>query len=349
MSDFRLIFDDTGQSETQKNLLREFANTLSDKLACEVLWSSNLENDNVHQELSVESARRLNVRLLALQFLPGIQTIFFPGHFYPVSELLPEAISASLAANRFAGIPSLDFFIVNNGANEIRDFNLFMQESPDYEKICNYAGLSVEMLPAWAGNSHGISCIRLSDRPWYSASCEIRQGWIEKINNLLTRNVISLDVIVDDINNGLIRPSVLDELAYLKEEKALPNPAVYTLDDLFIYPEIRLVESQYNLLHSKELQNRIENFSRKRVNKKMKFSKSKEKSKSKIPGLHRLPSPGVIATWLMNILSSNYARIKKILFKQIKSLRRAIRKFPYYLYKLYAISLRPVVKLFFDK
>src|SRR5690606_37571885 len=157
----------------------------------------------------------------------------------------------------------------------------------------------------------------LTERPWYSASSPMRTRWTRLVQELIEANKIDLSAIEEDVAEGLVRPSVLDDLRFLRKNGFLAVALPGTTDSMFVFPECRLTDSEYRLLGSKELQSRIESYAKRR------------KAKKKKPKEPRKPK--------------SRATLRELGMGAYKRTRKLIKRAPHVLYHALAVALRQVV------
>jgi hypothetical protein len=215
----------------------------------------------------------------------------------------PVYIDHAIATNSFTTVRSLDLFIINNASPELSQFQIFTQTNSDYEQLSNFDLFSISELPDWLTDGGLKSCLHFTDRPWYSVFAPSRSEWLAWVQRALEHGNLTISMIKQDIHNGLARPSLLDDVIQIINNQALTSfpCTASTLDSLFIFPECRLSDTQYRLLHSESLQART-----------LEFARQQQKRKQ----------------------------------KKLKSL---IQLAHVTVYKIYTISLRPLVKVLFNR
>lgn len=256
MTQLRFLLDDAGQSQTQKAVLSAFASDLEERTKGEIVWSSQLPETRRWEDVPAESSRRLGLRLLALEPAPSLLTVFLPGHIVPGAIAPSLQGDGKLAAGRFSTVADLDLFVVDNAGSEAQLYHDFVLAHPDYEAVSSYATFRAGELPGWLVSGGLASAIKLTERPWYSAFAPARAAWLGWVRKALEQNRLTLAMAEDDVRNGLVRPSLLEEVRSLSDSAAIPAIPDLTLDALFAAPECRLTAAQHKLLHSPELQTR---------------------------------------------------------------------------------------------
>lgn len=322
MTKVRFLLDDVGQSQTQRSVLRAFVADVESRSLGEVIWASGIPELLQWTDVPAESSRRLGLRLFALQPETNQMTVFLPGHIVPgeLSSFVP--IDHAFAAASFSSVSGLDLFVIDNAALEVKQYQNFVQTNPDYESVSSFDAFSIRGLPAWLISGGLISCLRLTDRPWYSVFAPARVEWLAWVQRALERGDLTISMVQADISDGLVRPSLLNDVKCLANNRPLPPLSDSALDGLFVYPECRLSDSQYQLLHSKALQTRTIEYANRQTARKL----------GKQKGLRH---------WARRALS---------LIKRARSMFKRTFKFAYLTaYKIYAISLRPMVKRLFNR
>lgn len=335
MNTYRFLLDDLGQSRTQQAVLSEFASKLNTIDQCEILWTSKISNLKAWNSIPSEPARRLGLRLLALEPQQNQHTIFFPGHIVPSDNMLiPNEIETTLALEHFSSLSNLDLFIVNNDSQELLSLQDYQLDHPDYDALSDFNALTTEKLPEWLNAEKIQSCLKLTDRPWYSVFSIARNQWVNLVKDLIINNKLTMEMIQQDVADGLVRPSLLADVECVLGNQPLPSPVFHTIDSVFVYPESRLSNIQYEMLHSKALQQRIKTYSRK-----------KKKCKN-IPFKMRIAT--LIQNRGKNLRRKHFVKFLALLTKRskywAKQGRRIIKKIPYFAYKTYAATLRPIFK-----
>lgn len=318
MAKVRFLLDDVGQSQTQCSILRAFAADLESQSLGEVIWASCIPEElSRWSDVPPESSRRLGLRLFALQPEANQLTVFLPGHLIPGVLSKPINIDHTLATASFSSVSGLDLCVINNAAPEALQFRCFTQAHPDYESVSSFGSFSICGLPDWLTSCGLKSCLRLTDRPWYSVFAPTRVKWLAWVRRAMERGDLTVSMVKADIRDGLVRPSLLDDVErWATNQPLLPLPvSTSMLDALFVFPECRLSETQYQLLHSKALQTRTLEFASRRAARKL--GKQKEPK-----------------SWTR--------RARRLIKKALK--------FAYLTaYKIYSISLRPLVKRFSNR
>lgn len=314
MTQLRFLLDDAGQSQTQKAVLSAFASDLEERTKGEIVWSSQLPETRRWEDVPAESSRRLGLRLVALAPAPGRLTVFLPGHIIPGEVAPPLHGDGKLAASRFSTVADLDLFVMGNAGNEAQLYHDFVLAHPDYEAVSSYATFGAGALPGWLTSGGLTSAIKLTERPWYSAFAPARSAWLGWVRKALEQDCLTLAMVEDDVRNGLVRPSLLEEIRNLSDSAAIPATPDLTLDALFVAPERRLTVAQQLVLHSPELQARTLLYAKWKANHKLAKQQKEWHQKHPVRGY-----------------------IKKALKKGLK--------FGYHIaYAAYAASLRPLVK-----
>lgn len=314
MTQLRFLLDDAGQSQTQKAVLSAFASDLEERTKGEIVWSSQLPETRQWEDVPAESSRRLGLRLMALEPAPGLLTVFLPGHIVPGEVNTPHLGDWTLATSRFSTVADLDLFVVDNAGNEVQQYQDFVLAHPDYEAASSYAAFRAGDLPGWLVSAGLTSSLKLTERPWYTAFSPARAAWLGGVRKALEQNRLTLSMVEDDVRNGLVRPSLLEEVRSLSDSAAIPEIPDLTLDSLFASPERRLTVAQQLLLHSPELQARTLQY-------------ATRKAAHKLARQQR--------EWHQKHPVRSY--IKKVVKKTLK--------FGYHVaYAAYAASLRPLVK-----
>ncbi len=256
MTRLRFLLDDAGQSQTQKAVLSAFASDLEERTQGEIVWSSQLPQTRQWEDVPAESSRRLGLRLMALEPAPGRLTVFLPGHIVPGVVEPPIHGDEKLATSSFSTVAGLDLFVVDNAGRETQQYHDFVLAHPDYEAVSSYAAFRTGDLPSWLVSAGLTSPLKLTERPWYTAFAPVRAAWLGWVRKALEQNRLTLSMVEDDVRNGLVRPSLLEEVRSLSDSAAIPAVPDLTLDTLFAAPERRLTAAQRRLLHSPELQAR---------------------------------------------------------------------------------------------
>ena len=315
MTAVRFLIDDVNQSQTQLAVLHVFADDLQNQSLGHVVWASELPNLSKWDDVSTESSRRLELRLFALMPTASEQlTIFIPGHIIPSRLEKPTNIDHTIATTRFFTVSGLDLCVINNVSQETVQFQNFTQAHSDYESISNFNIFTSSKLPIWLTSSGLKSCLRLTDRPWYSVSAPNRIEWLAWVRRALEQDTLTIPMIKSDIDNGLVRPSLLDDVGLILNDQTLPSfPFTSSkLDTIFSPAECALSNGEYQLLHSKSLQART-----------LEFSKQRHNSILKDP---------------------------RVIIKKFRSLfKKSIKLAHLTVYKIYTISFRPLVKKLFNR
>lgn len=329
MTTVRFLIDDVNQSQTQRAVLQVFATDLQNQSLGDVVWASEIPNISTWNEVPSESSRQLGLRLFALSFTTSDQlTIFIPGHIVPGMLNKPVNIDHAIATNSFTTVRSLDLFIINNASPELSQFQIFTKTNSDYEQLSNFELFSISELPDWLTYGGLKSCLNFTDRPWYSVFAPSRSEWLIWVQRALRQGNLTISMVQEDIHNGLARPSLLDDLKQIINNQALTSfpCTASTLDSLFIFPECRLSDTQYRLLHSKSLQARTLEFAKQQHKRKQKQLKSRTQ------------------------LAYSILKDRRIIIKKFRSLfKKSIKLAHLTAYTIYTISLRPLVKKLFNR
>lgn len=260
MPELRFLIDDEGQCRTQRAVLSVFAAALTQGHDAKVSWSSKLQVIRYWEDVPTESARRLDLRLQALEPAAGWVTVFLPGHIVP-GDLGAWGISGqALATNRFTTVADLDVFVADNGAADLCQFYEHAGSHPDYEAIGRYDQFTSDELPDWLTRGGLVSALSFTQRPWYSGKAGVREQWLGWVQKALEQGALTLAMVEEDVRQGKARPSLIAEVKALLngvEVRELPD---LTLDSLFVFPECRLSATQFQLLNSEDLQRRTLEF-----------------------------------------------------------------------------------------
>lgn len=314
MPEIRFVIDDAGQCRTQRAVLSAFAASLAQDISASVVWSSDVHAVRHWEDVPPESARRLDLRLQALEPAAGRVTVFLPGHTIPAAIAPWHASGEALSTSRFTTVADLDIFVADNDAAELRAFHAFIDSHADYEAISRYDGFTSGELPDWLSRGGLVSALSFTQRPWYSALASSRVEWLRWVRMALEQGVLTMAMVEEDLRQGRVRPSLLEDVSRPLDDIALPD---LTLDALFVVPECRPSDKQKSLLHSAELQKRTLDFVQRN---------SKRKSQKQ---------------WQRHGIWGRLRRVPKGLAKRLlKFCRRCVHK----AYAGYAMSLRPLVK-----
>lgn len=258
MQKVRFVIDDADQPRTQKAVLQLFASEL---LGCgvEVFWTSSLSTLSFWSDVPQDVSRKLAVRIFSLNSAKAQTTVFLPGHIVPASISNFSPIIASVALDRHAPVRDWDVFVVNHQSQEVQGY-LSLSSLSDYEALSSYDTFETEELPDWLITSELKSCVKLTDRPWYSAYSPQRLQWLGWVKRALDSNQLTEKMIKDDIAEELVRPSLLEDVALLLSSQLTHMPPDTILDSLFTFPEHQLSQSQLQLLSGYELQKRAKQF-----------------------------------------------------------------------------------------
>ncbi len=309
MIDIHFLIDDASQCRTQKAVLLAFASVLEECAVGKVIRSSNVSELVEWDGVPSESSRRLALRILAFQPAHDLLTVFLPGHVIPGSINSVFQQSTALTAQRFTTIADLDLFAVDNAHIETQLFHDFTSCNQDYESVSRYDRFKVETLPSELISGGLSSALLLTNRPWYSAFAPARLQWLTWVKQAIDQGLLNFYAVEKDAQDGLVRPSLLSDVKALLNGVCNPPLPDLTLDAMFVSPERRLVNSQYQLLYSEELQNRA-----------IEYVKLNDHAK-----LRKLSALGK--------LKYHFLRLP-----------RRFYKFGYQLtYKVYSVSARPVV------
>ena len=320
----RFLLDDVGQSQTQRSVLRTFAADLESQSLGEVVWTSHIPIFSYWNDVPDESSRRIGLRQFALRPEANQLTVFLPGHLVPGVLTKPININHALATASFSSVSGLDLCVINNAAPEMLQFQCFTQAHSDYESVSGFDSFGICELPDWLVSGGLKSCLCLADRPWYSIFAPTRVVWLAWIRRAMERGDLTILMVKSDISDGLVRPSLLDDVEYLVNNQPLFPLSVPTLDALFVFPECRLSNAQYQLLHSKALQMRMVEL--------VSLQTARKLGKQKEP-----------RSWVQRARS--LIKEPKSWVRRARSLIKKAFKFAYLTaYRIYAISLRPLVK-----
>lgn len=306
------------QCKTQQAVLAVFEAEIKEGALGEIVRASQLTELRHWEDAPSESSRQLALRMLALKPSPNLWTVFIPGHIIPESIASPLPWSGALATSSFSSVANLDFFAVDNSHIDLQCLYNFSIENQDYESLSRYVGLTTSGTPEWL-ISNGLTSARLlSQRPWYSAFSPTRLQWLKFVNKAIERDLLNFKVIQDDISEGLVRPSLVEDFNALISGIDPPHIPDLNSDSLFVLPELRMSKSQYQILQSKDLQERTVKYAK--LNNTKNFGKQ---------------------GWVKYLI-----RTPRRLFKHtLHLLRRLIRLSFYTSYFLYSISFRPAVRL----
>lgn len=260
MTKVRYFIDDVHQPKIQQAVLSVFAIDLKKQGMSQIVKSSELSGLRRWNDVTQRSSHNLALRLMALEPATDCCTVFLPGHVIPGPIATPSRWDRALVAREFSSVADLDIFAVDNAHPDIRRFHHFSLTHPDYESLSRYANLSNAHLPAWLTLGGLNSATQLSQRPCYCALAISRIQWLMIVKKSIEMGLLSMTVIEEDIRAGLVRPSLLTDVKALREGLDLTVLPNVDLDSLFIAPELRLTDAQYQLLRSKGLQKRAIKF-----------------------------------------------------------------------------------------
>ncbi len=279
MTHLRFLIDDVPACLTQRAVLADFAATLKAAAAqggdaptgegggaatarspVEVLWTSALRGLPSWPDVPGESARRLAVRLVALAPLEDTVTVFLPAHTLPGPVDLPAALAwrpePALASDGVTAVADLDLFAVDNASAQAAALRDHLQAHPGYEVASRQAAFAAGPLPAWLVGAGLVSARLFTRRPWYSAHAPRCGPWLEAVVRALEGGRLTVAGVAEDVQQGLVRPSLLEEVTSLRGEPLPAGGADLTLDALFVPPERRVPPAQRALLYSLALQRR---------------------------------------------------------------------------------------------
>ncbi len=334
MPRLRFLIDDVPACLTQRAVLADFAAVRLAGGPVEVVWTSAWRELPGWPDVPADSSRRLAVRLAALAPREDTVTVFLPAHTLPGPVDLPAALGwrpdAALATDGASAVADLDLFVVDNasaGAVALRDHLL---AHPGYEAASRQAPFATGPLPAWLVgpglSGAGLTSARLfTSRPWYSAHAPARGPWLEAVARALDAGRLTLAMVAEDVRQGRVRPSLLEEVVALRGEPLPEGGADLTLDALFVPPERRLPATQRALRHSPALQRRL-------------LAQARRHSAHKLLGRARHTARG----------ASGWPRaIRPVLRPVFQGVRRVVRAVwrtgRRLLHAAYAASLRPLV------
>ena len=312
MINIRFLIDDADQPRTQQAALLALAGVLEERTFGKVIRSSNGPELREWDDVSPESSRRLALRLMAFEPAHDLLTVFLPGHLIPgpINSVFQQ--SAAVAAQRFTTIADLDLFTVNNAHRETYLFHDFVSSNQDYESVSRYDRFKVTTLPDELISGGLFSALQLTNRPWYSAFAPARLQWLTWVKQAIDQGLLDFSEVEKDVQDGLVRPSLLSDVKALLNDVCNPPLPDLTLDSIFASPERRLVKSQYQLLYSEELQNRTIEY-------------AKRNGHAELPKLPKLR--------MLSKLKYHFSRLP-----------RRLSKLGYQLtYRVYSVSVRPVV------
>ncbi|WP_018411134.1 hypothetical protein [Methyloversatilis thermotolerans] len=257
MLEIRFLIDDVGQCGTQRAVLSAFANALMNDCGVTVVRSSELSLQQFGwDDVPPESSRRLALRALALAPSPDRLTVFLPGHVIPGPIAPGNAPDRPLAAAQFTTVADLDIFVMDNRAADAHRFREFVNSHADYETVSRYDAFDSCALPDWLIEGGLTSALNLSQRPWYSGYAPTRTQWLHWVAEAIDQGLITPAMVEDDVRKGLARPSLLHDIRRLPTDAGVSDRPDMTLDSLFVFPECRLSDTQYQMLLSEALQER---------------------------------------------------------------------------------------------
>ena len=257
MKNIRFFLDDHQVCETQKAVLLAFVEDLKKHKNTEIVLASELTKPYKWDDVAEVASTNLWLRLEAFQPLAHTVTVFLPGHIIPAHIESFEISETTLETSKFTTVAYLDFFFVHNDSMEVKKFNEFIKENPTYEAVSNYSSFSTKNFQEWLMKSGIKSALLFTDRPWYNSNARYRSQWLEWVKIAIQKKYLTLSMIESDILNKKVRPSLLQDVKTIIQTGVEPKISIYaTLDTMFSYPEIRLTDEQYQMLHSSQLQTR---------------------------------------------------------------------------------------------
>jgi hypothetical protein len=193
--------------------------------------------------------------MTALAPEPERITVFLPGHVVPEEVHGWGEVGIATAFPSATTIAELDMFVADNGSPLAGHFVQHCAANPDYQSCSSYVVLGFTGQPQWLCASI-TSALPLTQRPWYFAHAGSRIRWLHWLEKALQQQNLTLHDVEQDIREGAVRPSLLEDASKLAAGIAVTGWPDTTLDSLFVCPECRLSDAQYALLHSQELQER---------------------------------------------------------------------------------------------
>jgi len=224
-------------------------------------------------------------------------------------------------------LSNLDLFIVNNGALELKS----IKDHSDYDSLSGFCTLSNEALPKWISADKIQTCLKLTDRPWYSIFSPARKQWINLVKDLILNKKLTIETIKQDISDGSIRPSLLADIESALENRPLPPPFFNNIDSVFVYQEMRVSDIQYKLLHSKELQQRTI------INERKNRKGKKASLKIRIAAIIGNRGENTRAKVIVLVIKSFKHRIKKC--------KRIIKRTQNFTFRIFGFIFRSICKI----
>lgn len=324
MAKLRILIDDTPPGRTQRAVLAAFAGMLPSSV--EVAWCSTLEEPRCWRDAPPASARRVAWHAAALAPASEVQaTVFLPGHVVPGD---PQSVLGELSASALPSwttVADLDWFVADNGSPEAAYLARHREANPDYQSFSSCLVSTFAASPSWLARGGFVSAGLMSLRPWYFAQVPTRVQWLQWVHTAIRLGRLSLADVEADVAEGLVRPSLLEDVQSLLAGGEIPACPDLTLDTLFICPEARLSDRQYGLLHSRELQQRT--LRRARQEAARKAAEAREPRTAAAPASASAPK----------VSGSPWSRA---LHKARDRARRLYKK----AYTLYAATLRPLIR-----
>lgn len=314
MEKLRILIDDEGQCRTQRAVLGAFAASLRE---AEIAWSSQLPAVGGWADAPPASARRLRTLVAALSPMPGRYTLHVPGYVVPGMTLVLTPEVAGAPVPEWTNVIDLDLFLADNGSPAAAHFAHHARLNPDYQSCSAFAAAGLATVPPWIAASGLASPVQFTSRPWYAARVPARAQWLAWVGKALQEGRLSLQDVEADVQEGLARPSLLQDATALTAGEmpdAIPD---VTLDGLFTCPEMRVSDAQHAMLHSRALQARTLRYHRMEASRKH----------AEAAGYRVQPPPS-------GPLASRTARNVRTLARN--AMKRA--------YRLYSVSLRPLLR-----
>jgi hypothetical protein len=251
---YRIVIDDCRVGESHKSVLKYALEKYLTEESELIFASQSPIEVPKHWQVKSEVAFSLATKLWAIANpISSKKTLYLDGNQIiqgNCNELFQQNNQNCILASRHEPLNKLNFFLIDYNLAQKNQLTkrLLQLAQKGYTHLADFNDLDIGLYDRASASI--IDCLALSDRPWYSVFAPYGSIWIAQLKEAIARGYLSIDTIEQDIERGLIRPSLLAQLKARIDNPFLLPKEIIALDNSFTPPELALSREQLQLIDS---------------------------------------------------------------------------------------------------